>query len=185
VVVNMGVDVSQLRELAQRVSEAGPLWKRAKEKCAAAAISRTRRAFSAGADPYGVPWLPPQFRAGRPLRDTGRLNNSISTEVTSDGFRIGTTVEYARPHQFGAVIKPKKAKALRFPVPIQGPQPKGVGRPNKRQGGIGSALVFARAVTIPARPFLPTEARGLPPAWVDDFARIIRAELRRMVAGGQ
>jgi phage gpG-like protein len=179
----MGANVEQLKAWAAQLADTGDAWERTKAKCAAAAMARTRRAFSAGADPYGVPWLPPQFRAGKPLRDTGRLANSISTQVIPEGFRIGTTVVYARTHQYGAKIKPKKGKALRFPVPIQGPQPKGVGRPNKRQGGIGSALVFVRAVTIPARPFLPTDARGLPPAWVDDFARILRAEVRRVVKG--
>lgn len=181
----MGANVEELKAWAARLSEAPEMWERAKVKCAGVAIKFTKRGFSAGTDPYGVPWAPPKFRAGPPLRDIGKLNNSISTQIIPEGFRIGTKVEYARPHQYGAVIKPKKAKALRFPVPIQEPQPKGVGRINNRKGGIGAALVFARKVTIPARPFLPTEARGLPSAWVEAFANVLQAELRRMMRGAK
>jgi phage gpG-like protein len=74
------------------------------------------------------------------LRDTGNLINSIhkSPAVVSDTHaevNVGTNVIYAAIHEFGGVIKAKKAKALRF----------------KTKDG---NWVFTKSVTIPARPYM-------------------------------
>lgn len=105
--------------------------------------------FEAGKDPSGRDWQP-TFRGGSVLRDTGRLARSFTRKVTTTGFRIGTNVLYAKTHQFGAVIVPTQAKALRF---------KNYKNGQKRQG----RWVFAKKVTIPARPMLPDG--GLSPKW--------------------
>lgn len=51
--------------------------------------------------------------------DTGRLRNSIHSDLTSDGFgiRVGTNVNYAPDVEFGTkphTIKPKDSEALRW-----------------------------------------------------------------------
>jgi phage virion morphogenesis protein len=66
--------------------------------------------FRAGKDPEGRPWAPlsPVTIARRshggtkPLRDTGRLQNSFSTQINRDSVEYGTNVEYASTHQGGA-----------------------------------------------------------------------------------
>lgn len=137
--------------------------------------NRIRLCFRMGIDPWGRPWLPIKWRAprsrddrtltrtgrgqvaanaggsaGQPLRDTGRLARSITSKADAAGVTVGTNVRYARTHQFGATIKPTKAKRLVFPGP-------------------SGALIFAKKVTVPGRPFMPLR-RGestvaLPPAW--------------------
>lgn len=89
----------------------------------------------------------------RMLQDRGTLKGSFAADISRSEMRYGTSVPYARLHQFGgravmklgaAVIRPKRAKALRF---------------ISRSGEV----VFATevhlppreiAVDIPARPFL-------------------------------
>lgn len=55
------------------------------------------------------------------LIDTGRLHNDIKGEIikiTKDLIMggVGTSVIYARIHELGGVIKPKRAKALKFKI---------------------------------------------------------------------
>ena len=99
------------------------------------------------------------MRQGQPLRDTGRLRGSISPAADASGVTVGTNINYAAVHQFGATIKPKKAGGrLVFP---------GAGK-----------MIFARQVTIPARPFLPLDGNGaavLPDIYQRDVITRIRA----------
>lgn len=116
-----------------------------------AIANRIRLGFRLGRSPYGNPWKPinPAFRAGQPLRDTGRLQRSITSAVQGDSALVGTNVIYARTHQYGAKIKPVKGKTLRFAL-------------------AGGGFAFPRGVTIPARPFMPIGPGGgveLPAAW--------------------
>lgn len=96
------------------------------------------RRFDAQVAPDGTPW-PPSIRArlvhGQTLTDTARLRRSITHEAHHDRVEVGTNVVYAGTHQFGATIRPVKAKALVFNVP-------------------GFGWVTAKEVTIPRREFL-------------------------------
>ena len=99
-------------------------------------------AFTEGRDPYGVPWEPlspvtianRRQRSNVPLRDTGVLANSIQAAASRDRVLVGTNIEYASTHQFGA----KQGEFGR--TRRNGPIPWG---------------------DVPARPFLPLD--GLPP----------------------
>lgn len=83
--------------------------------------------------PDGTPWKP--NRAGTSiLYAEGHLSRSVDYVASSSGVLVGSGLIYARPHQKGATIKPKDAKALRFMV--------------------GDAAVFARTVTLPQREWL-------------------------------
>ncbi|MEQ8511226.1 MAG: phage virion morphogenesis protein [Algiphilus sp.] len=117
--------------------------------------------FSAGQNPYGQPWEPlsPVTIANRrrgssvPLRDTGRLANSIEVVASLDSILVGTNVEYAGTHQWGA-------------------QQGQYGR-TRRNGPIPWG-------DVPARKFLPDE--GLPPeleAEVNDTVRSFLDEAMR------
>lgn len=117
--------------------------------------TRIQLGFTTSADPYGKSWAPLKTRQGQPLRDKGHLMNSIDYQVEGDSVVIGTNMPYAPPHQFGAVIEAKGAKALRFFV---NGKPVFVGRGHK--------------ITIPAREMFPLD--GLPQDWSDDALQAIR-----------
>jgi phage virion morphogenesis protein len=63
------------------------------------------RNFREGRAPDGTPWKP-SLRAivqrGQTLVDTARLRNSITVSPARDHVAVGTNVEYAAVHQFGA-----------------------------------------------------------------------------------
>lgn len=131
--------------------------------------NRIRLCFKLGVDPWSSPWAALKIRKGQPLRDTGRLNRSITSNPDKTGVTIGTNVKHAAVHQFGATIMAKPGKRLVFPGP-------------------GGALVFAKKVTIPARPFMPLKKGAnvvaLPPAWSADVTRALRAYFRNVAKGG-
>jgi phage virion morphogenesis protein len=113
-------------------------------------VNRVRLCFKMGIDPWGSPWAALKIRKGQPLRNTGRLQRSISSQADASGVTVGTNLKYAPTHQWGATIVPKKAKRLAFPGP-------------------GGSMIFAKKVVVPARPFLPLRRSGgtvaLPPDW--------------------
>lgn len=132
--------------------------------------NRIRLGFRSGTSPTGERWKPLRFRNGQPLRDTGVLQASITSSATDDYVDIGTNTKYGFVHQFGLKItaKPgqpgqnsigprKGAKRMVFPGPF--------------------GLVFAKSVTIPARPFLPLNQSGqidLPEKMQQDVLTAIR-----------
>lgn len=153
--------------------------------------------FKMSRDPWGKAWAPLKFRAprrsddggklsrtgrqqaganrtgkaGQPLRDTGRLQRSITYRAESDGLTVGTNIRaksgasIPAVHQFGATIRPKKGKFLVFPGP-------------------NGNLIFAKKVVIPRRAFLPLDQSGavaLPPSWSAAIIARIRAFLLREV----
>lgn len=131
--------------------------------------TKVQLGFRTGTDPWGKPWaaLSPLSRHGQPLRNTGRLLQSITAQVAGDGVEIGTNlqadgVKFPAVHQFGAVITPKVAKYLRWMSPV-GP-------------------IRAKKVTIPARPFLPLDAGGatdLPAQWAEDVLLSLRSHFEK------
>jgi len=93
--------------------------------------------FKSQTGPDGAPWqaLSQWYRDGKAknadkiLTLDGNLRR-IVYQVSSDEVQVGSPMEYAAIHQFGGVIKPARAKALKF------------------GGG------YVASVTMPARPFL-------------------------------
>lgn len=114
----------------------------------------SRLSFAESRSPNGQPWQPLRFRAGQPLLDTGKLRNSIASRAHKVSVEIGTSERYAGVHQRGATIRPKRGKFLVF-------TPRGFAHP-----------IFARQVTIPARPFLPVN--HLPPEWERSMVEVLR-----------
>lgn len=123
--------------------------------------------FRASVTPWGAPWAPLKIRSGQPLRDTGRLQRSITYRTGKQGDEayvdVGTNVAFAQVHQYGATIEPKTAKLLSFMTPL--------GR------------AFAKKVVIPSRPFMPIkgDALALPPAWAADIVDAVRNHLQRVL----
>lgn len=114
------------------------------------------RGFSLSQNPYGEAWRPLTSRTGKPLLDTGaHLRNRFSTQPTGDGVRLSNNFIGVRVHNFGAVIKPVRAKALRFRT--RGAASKGDPR------GKWNAFQFRQKVVIPQRQMVPDVERGLGP----------------------
>lgn len=113
--------------------------------------------FTAERSPSGVRWPAMKSRSGRMLRDSGRLFNSITRTASARGFRVFTPVKYAAVHNYGAVIRPVRAKRLAFTI--------------------GGRKVFAKQVTIPKRQFFPS-AGELPLRWKKSFEAVAK-ELAR------
>lgn len=104
-------------------------------------VRNTQDRFESQTDPTGAPWkaLNPLYAAHEKhgagiLRESGQLFKSITYRATRDSVEVGTNKIYARVHQEGAFIVPRRAKALRFML--------------------GGHLVQSGGVTIPARPYL-------------------------------
>ena len=108
------------------------------ESVGEALVSGTKKRFDEKKNPEGTPWKPSRRaleKGGKTLMHSGRLRRSIDYAATSDKVMVGSNLAYARIHQKGGEIKPKKAKKLVF----------------KDSDG---KTVAVDAVTIPARPYL-------------------------------
>jgi phage virion morphogenesis protein len=92
------------------------------------------RLIAGGPAPDGAAWAP-NIEGRRPiLHRSGALARSIDYAVSGMQAVIGSGLIYAAIHQFGGVILPKKGDRLSFQV--------------------GNRHVFARKVTMPARPYI-------------------------------
>lgn len=115
----------------------------------AAALTELQLGFRESRDPYGNAWEELKLRAGgKPLLDTGRLRSSFSYQPRAGGFIIGTNFIGGAVHQYGATIRPVRAKFLRFKGKIHG-------RKRKTTG-----FIFAKEVTIPRRQMVPEGQLG-------------------------
>lgn len=97
--------------------------------------SQTRRRISEEKTaPDGTSWAP-NLREGDILVETGQhLLASIGWTASAEQAEWGAAWEYAHVHQYGATIKPTDKARLVF--------------------SMGGATIFAKQVTIPARPFV-------------------------------
>jgi phage virion morphogenesis protein len=144
----------KLQELIDRGADLTPVY----ATIGRVLVNRIRLGFKMGTSPYGNAWAKLKIRRGKPLRDTGRLQRSITARADASGVVIGTNLKQAPVHQFGATINAKPGRRLVFPGP-------------------GGALIFAKRVTIPARPFMPLVSRNkvdLPPDWALSASRALR-----------
>lgn len=108
--INVNVDIDQLKTVQTRLKRLKP----ALMRIANMIKEDARLNFVSGSDPYGMPWQPlkpatynrkrpPRGGASaRPLRDTGRLMNSIAVgRVTNQSAIVGTNLIYSAIHNFG------------------------------------------------------------------------------------
>lgn len=115
------------------------------ESVGEALVSGTLKRFDAEEDPTGKKW-PKSKRAvaegGQTLTDTALLRRSIDYAATPDKVMVGSNLPYARIHQKGGTVKPKKGKYLKFK-------------------GLDGKDVFVKEVTIPARPYLGVSSEDM------------------------
>lgn len=168
------------------------------QACKLAVVASTQENFAGSHAPDGTPWQPlahprPNSKgADKPLRDTGILAASVSArgqghyeKVSDTALEFGTNLDYAAIHQTGGVIRPQ-GKALAIPLTREAQRtgwprdwqpgvlhPQGRFLAETKTGARGKPKVirhylFAKSVTIPARPFL-----GWNDQLVDDCGRIL------------
>lgn len=120
-----------LRKLAAGIENKRPIL----EAMGLQLVSLTQRAFNEpGLRP--TPWKNKRDGSPATLRKNQLLVRSIRiVALTNASVTVGTDRIYAAIHQRGGVIVPKNAKLLSFTI--------------------GGQRVFAKKVTIPARPFFP------------------------------
>jgi len=105
------------------------------ERIGDAMVESTRQRFDEGTGPDGSPWpisFRAQFEGGKTLIDSAALQRSITHIASADQVEVGTNMEYAATHQFGAEIDHEAI--------------------NADTASIG--LINSWTVTIPARPFI-------------------------------
>ena len=96
--------------------------------------SARERLIAGGPAPDGSAWAP-NLEGRRPvLHRSGALARSIDYAVSGMQAVVGSGLIYAAIHQFGGTIVPKKGDRLAFQI--------------------GGRQIFARKVTMPARPYI-------------------------------
>lgn len=126
--------LAALRRVAGVLSDPTPL----AGELAALGESSTRLRFRTQTGPDGVAWkqsLRAKVTGGRTLTQDGHLSGSLSSRHGRDFGEWGVNRIYAAIHQFGGMIRPVNAKALRFQL---------------ASGG----FAVVKSVTMPARPYL-------------------------------
>ena len=110
--------------------------------------NRIKLGFKNSKSPYGQKWKPLISRQGQPLVNTGRLRESITYIADDHSVQVGTNLIQAKVHQFGAVIRPRTAKTLRFMI--------------------GNRVIYTDKAVIPARPYMPIVGNNvvLPQDWL-------------------
>jgi phage virion morphogenesis protein len=129
-----------------------------------AKIRRDRLRRGSGPNHIGWKALHPGYapikRGPGILRASGSLMQSITFAAGANEVHVGTNSIYARPHQMGAVIRPKKGKYLVFKM--------------------ASGLFFATKVTIPARPYLDFDKED-----EEEIQDVLELVLMRSASGGR
>lgn len=159
-----------------------------------AAVAQAQLGVRVGKDPYGKSWVPLTSRSGQPLRRTG---NNIQRSWTAGGetpdtFKFGSRFKYLATHQYGAVIRAKNGRSLRFWVEgataaqhiradsrftRKGREIKGKILIRKGQATQYNQ-VFVQKVTIPRRQLVPEmDTGGLGKRWLSAFNRVIQRYL--------
>lgn len=126
--------LAALRRVVGTLADPTPL----AAEIAALGENSTRLRFRTQIAPDGSAWKPSlraQITGGRTLTQDGHLSGSLSARHGRDFAEWGVNRIYAAIHQFGGVIRPKSAKALRFPL-------------------AGGGFAVVQSVTMPARPYL-------------------------------
>lgn len=91
------------------------------------------RILRGGPGPDGEAWKPPHG-GGKALSRSGLLAATLASTTTRRTARWGSSRVYARIHQLGGVVRPRRRRALHFEL--------------------GALPIFVRKVVIPARPFI-------------------------------
>lgn len=153
-------DLAPVQRLWRQLMRAGTNLAPAMNRVGARFVQLVRRSFQTARSPNGERWEPLKSRKGEPLRDTGRLMNSIAYIASDTGVTVGTNVKYGIFHQKGA--------KLRRPVnQVRAHATSGAfmsfAKAEKRKRFVRVSFSTVRQRILPARKFLPEGV--LPEPW--------------------
>lgn len=133
--------------------------------------------------------MPLKHRKGQPLKDTGHLLRSITSQVVESGntVEVGTNlqskgVKYPAVHQYGAKIDiPARSQKVYRNLLKSGSLTKFVKK--TRANFEQNVTLPAYSITIPARPFLPLRESGvdMPEQWSLDVLNALEAHFSKAV----
>ncbi len=160
--VTLTIDDAQVKAVLARIAERGANLQPALSAIGSLIKESIRTNFAEGGRP--TPWQPIKNRDGQPLRDTGRLMNSITKRVAKSEVTVGTNVVYAAVHHFGAkrgsfgtktvTVKPHTRLINQvFGRPLA--------KPKKIQVGAHPRSMALPWGDIPARPFMLVQDEDL------------------------
>lgn len=93
----------------KQMQERSKMPKHAMDLIGAKAWKDVLNSFTVEQDEDGKKWKSLKYRKGQPLRDTGRLRNSIRWAANKDEARIFTKVKYAKYHEYGTKNIPQRS----------------------------------------------------------------------------
>lgn len=136
------------------------------DRIGTALVGQVQLSFRNSVSPHGEKWKPLKFRRGQPLKDSGRLSNSIAHESSDTKIRIFVEggLEYASAHNDGVDESQQVKEHTRRITKVFGR--------NIRPKTI-SIRSFVRQQDIPQRQFIPNDSRGIPKKWFDIAERLL------------
>ena len=156
---DLGLDCEELvadfAGAKERAVKLGP----AMNKMGRRAVLSARRRFESKIGVDGKPWTPSQKDKGETMIASGALRNMLSHQFDDDGFVYGAQRVYSALMHFGGTVRPKNARALAFTL--------------------NGKKIFAKSVTIPARPYVGFDAED-----VADFTKILQRRILRNFGNG-
>lgn len=175
-VTMQGLDIRKMRDMVARLENPAPILNAVGKE----SLRLVTKAFEDEKAPSGTPWKPFRqwrvkskgaemsvpTRTGKVLNRTGHLKRSFRYETSGRRVTVFSDVFYAPTHQYGATIRPKRARRLAFTVG---------GRWGRKY------RMFAKEVHIPARPMLPNSG-SVPPSWAWHIRFAIVAAMRAEVS---
>lgn len=119
----IGATFEQIKKAINGYKDPEPLLKAISQKL----LNNFKLGIKKGQSPDGSKMAGISHRVGQPLRDTGRLQRSLTATVTNGKIIIGTNLKYAAIQQFGSTEEVKVpahvktitqafGKPLKFPV---------------------------------------------------------------------
>ncbi|MFH7410618.1 MULTISPECIES: phage virion morphogenesis protein [Acinetobacter] len=117
--ITIQADSSPIEAILNQLGNFESLKNQLFDEIGAGLVDSVQHRFLTGTDVDGNPWKiswRARMQGGETLRDTGRLMNSYTHNVLSNGVEVGTDVAYAPHLHYGATILPKNGQYITFAV---------------------------------------------------------------------
>ncbi|MEK5755568.1 phage virion morphogenesis protein [Acinetobacter variabilis] len=117
--ITIQADSSPIEAVLKQLGNFESLKNQLFDEIGAGLVNSVQHRFLTGTDVDGNPWKiswRARMQGGETLRDTGRLMNSYTHNVLSNGVEVGTDVAYAPHLHYGATILPKNGQYITFAV---------------------------------------------------------------------
>ena len=147
--------VADFARAKERAVKLGP----AMNKMGKTAVFSAQARFETKIGVDGKQWTPSVKDKGETMVRDGNLRDSLTHQFDDDGFVYGSQRVYSALMHFGGTVRPKNAKALAFKL--------------------NGKKIFAKSVTIPARPYVGFDAED-----VADFTKILQRHISRSFGNG-